>query len=145
MPLTPNSNFNNSNFDCALNLSCFESTFLRINGPPFEGSISVFCYNRLYIYYAGARLEFTNIDNKNSTSNKLEWIIKNKILEGNNECPVNLSKINDQYLNCETCHKNFLLNVTQKFIETKKICPHCKQQWKTFIVYTIQCQDPLSI
>jgi phage FluMu protein Com len=56
--------------------------------------------------------------------------------------------IGNEYLNCTTCHKNFLTNVTYSYIENKKICPHCKQQWKNNNIYIneeISTNQPVEI
>jgi len=137
IPLTPNNDFSSSNFQYALNLSRMSSIILQINAPVFEGSISIFSLNILRIMSGMVGLLLDLTTNTTNAINIIKWILKNKVLEGDNNCPVNLDiiKLNDKYLNCKTCHKNFLLDITHKYIDIKKICPHCKQQWKEFITY----------
>jgi len=141
LPLTPNKDFNDNNFQYGLNLSRIETTTLIIDAPNFSGSISIFTRNILRymsgmacVTFALLNSEFSDIS---SINNIITWIEEIKSLEGDNICPVNLEeiKLNDKYLKCKTCHKNFLLNITQHYIETKKKCPHCRQKWQGYITY----------
>lgn len=62
---------------------------------------------------------------------------KNKKLIGDNECPINYLTIeeNDKYLCCNTCHHNFLPEITVDFIKQHKKCPYCKSQFNKIEIF----------
>jgi len=62
---------------------------------------------------------------------------ENKKLIGDNECPINYLTIeeNDKYLCCNTCHKNFLPEITVDFIKQHKKCPYCKSQFNKIEIF----------
>ena len=51
------------------------------------------------------------------------FMIINKIIEGDNECPVTLELIdkNDTYISCETCHKNFKDDIIKLWLKENKV------------------------
>ncbi len=65
------------------------------------------------------------------------FMIVNKIIEGDNECPIALELIdkNDKYLSCETCYKNFKDDIIELWLKENKNCPYCRSQWTNKIIY----------
>jgi len=132
------------NFEMALNLSRIDNITLELTTTQINQNIKIACLipNILQVRNGMALNKFTwstgtlssgvNIShNVPVPSTNINWLKVNKLLEGDSYCCVNLMEIhsNNEYLNCEKCHKNFLLPITKQYVDTKHKCPHCKQGW----------------
>lgn len=81
----------------------------------------------------------TNFDGtpiNNPTILPINEVVINKLLEGDDQCPIFYKTIEpeDEYLCCETCHKNLSTDVLN-YIQQSKKCPMCRSQWHTIQIY----------
>ena len=67
-------------------------------------------------------------------------INKNKVLKGNNVCPITYQQIKDRYMNCYTCKKNFDEDALKTWLSKKFTCPTCRKFWSNPFVF-INCKN----
>lgn len=78
---------------------------------------------------------FGNISYKGILRNRRGWIVKQKLLSGDNICPILYEEIKETYIMCSHCKKNFDCSIIDWWINTNKRCPLCIQPWNNFTIY----------
>lgn len=141
LPFDGNFDFNNTDLAYGTNFSRIDNVSLKITTQniiaPIDFQVGVKTVNLLRMMSGMAGLDFAYGNISSSPVSIQEFEIENKVISGDTLCPVNYEEIteNDEYLNCGKCHKNFLLNVVQQWVQEKKKCPMCRQQWINWKIY----------
>jgi len=141
VPFDGNFNFNNTDLNLGSDFGRITDVRLNVTTTtPTNFQVGVKTVNLLRIVMGMGGLVFSyGTDNNPSISNNLNniFVRENKVISGDTLCAVNYEEIeeNDEYLNCGKCHKNFLLNIVQQWVQEKKKCPMCQQQWINWKIY----------
>lgn len=128
---------NNVNFNHQLHFKIYFDN--EINNVNFK--IHIINFNKLHYEHGFLGLTYFNNGNNNNNDNNNNdnniWNECNKILNGNNECPVTLNILKDKYIKCNICNNNFDILVIEEWIKKKKkkICPMCRGKWTNFVIY----------
>lgn len=75
------------------------------------------------------------INSENTIENTNTWEYIDEKLNEEIECCVSFETITDEYISCDKCKKIFDIQVKDMWIENKKHCPHCRQEWTNYIIY----------
>lgn len=124
---------NNLNFQ----ILCYSNNIISYN----FGSIGLQNLNNSYSYSSDITVTLIDISDTSQINNSInisKWDTKNKKLEGNVECPVTFLILDNEYIMCSQCKKNFNVFVKKKWIDNKKNCPMCRTNWNNFYIYKIQ-------
>lgn len=142
LPFGDNLDFNNNDYNSSVNFSRLDSITIELNYNLEDNEFLNFTIGTklLNIFRTSSGmsgLAFSLIDTHMEDFKKNIFTRLNKKILGDPYCAINCSDIeeNQEYLNCSTCHKNFLFEVTRQWIEQRKKCPHCIQPWNNFIIY----------
>jgi len=59
----------------------------------------------------------------------------NKITE--EECCISYEKINinNDYMICNTCNKQYLFENINEWLKIQNTCPHCRENWTSNVIY----------
>lgn len=149
LPFEGNFDFNNLDISKGINFTQIDSIKLQLSlSEPANFSIEAKILNILRIAnglgqlcYDNGNLIFNPQLPMETVNIPTEFTTENKILVGDNLCPVNYEGIleGDQYLNCQVCLKNFKLNIVKQWIESKMKCPLCRQTWTQFKIF-VNCE-----
>ena len=146
-----NEPFNNSRFNCALNLDRIDTTNIIINTNQTQNIVLyAININILRIMMGMAGLAFMGTSINIVPSEQITGIETNiyrlslppeqtieKILEGDNTCPIshNTIRLEDKYMICTTCNKNFSYEQIQIWLAIKLDCPLCRAEWDNNNIY----------
>jgi hypothetical protein len=91
------------------------------------GIMQLITYGALDIYFTENNIQNTSIT--------LEWEYVNKKLDSIVNCPVTFYDIKEEYICCLICNKIFDIEVKDMWIDIKKNCPYCRQEWSNYVIY----------
>lgn len=132
LPFDGIKDFNNTDYSGGVNFSKIDSTILKLE-TLHTCNFNIGCknLNHLRIMSGMGGLSYF-LSNEQHV-----FMRENKLLQGENECPVNYNiiKSGDEYLNCGVCKKNFGLPIVQEWVEKRKSCPMCRQKWKIWKIF----------
>jgi hypothetical protein len=103
---------------------------------PSGGLMQLVSYGVQDIYFPGNNvINMSNTSITLDTSIPLEWEYVNKKLDSIENCPVTFNDIEEEYICCSVCNKIFDIEVKEMWIDIRKKCPHCRQEWSNYVIY----------
>jgi hypothetical protein len=57
----------------------------------------------------------------------------NKLTE--EQCCISYEKINNDYMICNTCNKQYLFENINEWLKIQNTCPHCRENWISKTIY----------